>query len=307
MSDFFRLNENGTTVKIEVLAGVTSFLAAMYIIVVNPVIISEAGLPFSGVLTATIMVSAFSSIAMGLYANNPIVVAPGMGLNAFFTYSVVIGMKVPWQVALGAVFWSGVIFLLLSVFNIRVAIVNAIPRQIRYAITCGIGIFISFLGFVNAGLVEADPATLVRLGEIDSVVFVFLLGFCVTAYLMIRKVPGALILGIIFTSLLSFPIGRWFGGEEPLVAWQGLWSPPDFSLLFQMDLIGSLKLSFLPVIVAFLFTDMFDSLSTFIGVAEAADLTDDRGEPRNIKESLIVDGASTMISGLFGSKNNSED
>jgi len=300
MSDFFRLNENGTTVKIEVLAGVTSFLAAMYIIVVNPVIISEAGLPFSGVLTATIMVSAFSSIAMGLYANNPIVVAPGMGLNAFFTYSVVIGMKVPWQVALGAVFWSGVIFLLLSVFNIRVAIVNAIPRQIRYAITCGIGIFISFLGFVNAGLVEADPATLVRLGEIDSVVFVFLLGFCVTAYLMIRKVPGALILGIIFTSLLSFPIGRWFGGGEPLVAWQGLWSPPDFSLLFQMDLIGSLKLSFLPVIVAFLFTDMFDSLSTFIGVAEAADLTDDRGEPRNIKESLIVDGASTMISGLFG-------
>ena len=300
MRDIFRLEENGSTVKIEVLAGITSFLATMYIIVVNPVIISEAGLPFSGVLTATVMVSAFSSIAMGLYANNPIVVAPGMGLNAFFAYSVVIGMKVPWQVALGAVFWSGVVFLILSVFNVRVAIVNAIPRQIRYAITCGIGIFISFLGFVNAGLVEADPTTLVRLGEIDSVVLVFLLGFCVTAYLMIKKVPGALILGIVFTSLLSYPIGRWFGGAEPLVSWQGLWSPPDFSLLFQMDLIGSLKLSFLPVIFAFLFTDMFDSLSTFIGVAEAADLTDEHGEPRNIKESLIVDGASTMISGLFG-------
>ncbi len=300
MRDIFRLEENGSTVKIEVLAGITSFLATMYIIVVNPVIISEAGLPFSGVLTATVMVSAFSSIAMGLYANNPIVVAPGMGLNAFFAYSVVIGMKVPWQVALGAVFWSGVVFLILSVFNVRVAIVNAIPRQIRYAITCGIGIFISFLGFVNAGLVEADPATLVRLGEIDSVVLVFLLGFCVTAYLMIKKVPGALILGIVFTSLLSYPIGRWFGGGDPLVSWQGLWSPPDFSLLFQMDLIGSLKLSFLPVIFAFLFTDMFDSLSTFIGVAEAADLTDEHGEPRNIKESLIVDGASTMISGLFG-------
>ena len=300
MRDFFKLKENGSTVRIEVLAGITSFLATMYIIVVNPVIISEAGLPFSGVLTATVMVSAFSSIAMGLYANNPIVVAPGMGLKAFFTYSVVIGMEVPWQVALGAVFWSGVVFLILSIFNVRVAIVNAIPRQIRYAITCGIGIFISFLGFVNAGLVEADPATLVSLGEIDSVVLVFLLGFCVTAYLMIKRIPGALILGIVFTSLLSFPIGRWIGGGDPLVVWQGVLSPPDFSLLFEMDLLGSLKLAFLPVIFAFLFTDMFDSLSTFIGVAEAADLTDEHGEPRNIKESLIVDGASTVISGMFG-------
>ena len=301
MKDFFKLKENGTSVRTEVLAGITSFLAAMYIIVVNPAIISEAGVPFSGVLTATVLVSAFSSIAMGLYANNPILVAPGMGLNAFFAYSVILGMKVPWQIALGAVFWSGVVFLILSVFNVRVAIVNAIPKQIRYAITCGIGLFISFLGFMNAGLVEADPVTLVRLGQIDSVVLVFLLGFCVTAYLMIRRVPGALILGIIFTSLLSFPVGRWFGGEEPLVVWQGsILSLPDFSLLLQLDLIGSLKLAYLPVIFAFLFTDMFDSLSTFIGVAEAADLTDEHGEPRNIKESLIVDGASTMISGLFG-------
>ncbi len=300
MKDFFRINEFGTTVKTEVLAGLTSFLATMYIIVINPAVISETGMPFSGVLTATVLVSAFSSIAMGLYANNPIVVAPGMGINAFFAYSVVIGMKVPWQVALGVVFWSGVIFLILSVFNVRVAIVNAIPRQIRYAITCGIGMFISFLGFQNAGLVEADPVTLVRLGQIDSVVLVFVLGFCVTAYLMIRRVPGALILGILFTSLLSFPVGRWFGEGAPLVVWQGVFAPPDFSLLFQLDLTGSLKLSFLPVIFAFLFTDMFDSLSTFIGVAEAADLTDKHGEPRNIKQSLIVDGASTLISGLFG-------
>ncbi len=301
MKDFFRLKENRTTVKTEFLAGITSFLAAMYIIVVNPAIISETGMPFSGVLTATVLVSAFSSIAMGLYANNPIVVAPGMGINAFFAYSVVIGMKVPWQTALGVVFWSGVVFLVLSVFNVRVAVVNAIPRQIRYAITCGIGMFIAFLGFINAGMIEADPVTLVRLGQIDSVVMVFLVGFCITAYLMIRRVPGAIILGIIITSLLSFPVGRWVGAGEPLVVWKGVWASPDFSLLFQLDFVGSLKLSYLPVIFAFLFTDLFDSLSTFIGVAEAADLTDEHGEPRNIKQSLIVDAGSTLISGLFGS------
>jgi adenine/guanine/hypoxanthine permease len=300
MRDFFRIIENGTTIKTEVLAGLTSFLATMYIIVINPAIISETGMPFSGVLTATVLVSAFSSIAMGLYANNPIVVAPGMGINAFFAYSVVIGMKVPWQTALGVVFWSGVIFLILSVFNVRVAIVNAIPRQIRYAITCGIGMFIAFLGFQNAGLVEADPVTLVRLGQIDSVVLVFVLGFSVTAYLMIRKVPGALVLGILSASLFAFPIGRWVGTGDPLVVWQGVFAAPDFSLLFQLDLLGSLKFSFLPVIFAFLFTDMFDSLSTFIGVAEAADLTDENGEPRHIRQSLIVDGVSTLISGLFG-------
>lgn len=297
---FFKLEEYKTTVKIEVLAGITSFLATMYIIVVNPAIISEAGVSFSGVLTATVLVSAFSSIAMGLYANNPIVVAPGMGINAFFAYSVVIGMNVPWQVALGTVFWSGVIFLILSVFRVREAIVRAIPKQLRYAVTCGIGLFIAFLGFMNAGLVEGDPVTLLKLGKIDSVIFIFLIGFCLTAWLMVKKVPGALILGIIFTSLISIPFGRWIGSGEPLVVWQGVLAWPDFSLLFQLDFIGSLKLAFIPVIFAFLFTDMFDSLSTYIGVAEAADLTDEKGEPRNIRQSLIVDAFSTVISGLSG-------
>ena len=300
MESFFKLKQNGTSIQTEVLAGITSFLATMYIIVVNPGIISEAGLSFSGVLTATVLVSAFSSIAMGLYSNNPIVVAPGMGINAFFAYSVVIGMEVPWQVALGAVFWSGVVFLLLSIFRIRVAIVNAIPRQLRYAVTCGIGMFIAFLGFMNAGMIAADPVTLVRLGEIDTVVLIFLAGFCLTAFLMIRRVPGALIIGIIFTSLLSVLVGRWFGGGEPLVVWKGFLGYPDFSLLMELDFLGSLQLAFIPVIFAFLFTDLFDSLSTFIGVAEAANLTDEKGEPRNIRESLIVDAFSTLASGLAG-------
>jgi AGZA family xanthine/uracil permease-like MFS transporter len=145
MTAYFDLKKNNTILSTEIIAGVSSFLATSYIIVVNPSVLSQAGLPFAGVLTATVLVSFFSSLMMGLYAKNPIIVAPGMGLNAFFTYSVVIGMKVPWPVALGAVFWAGIVFLLLSVFNIRTQIVKAIPRQLRYAITAGIGMFINSL------------------------------------------------------------------------------------------------------------------------------------------------------------------
>ena len=307
MENLFKLKMNNTTVKTEVLAGITTFLATMYIIVVNPAIISATGMPFSAVLTATVLVSAFSSIAMGIYANNPIAVAPGMGLNAFFTYSVVLGMKVPWETALGAVFWSGIIFLLLSIFNVRTAIVKAIPKQLRYAIACGIGLFISFIGFKNANFIVDNPATLVGLGKIDPIVITFLIGLAITSIFVVKKVPGALILGITITTLIAIPVGRFWGdasavnfGTATLVTWNGFASAPDFSVLFKLDFIGSLKLSFLPVIFAFLFTDMFDSLSTFIGVAEAADLTDENGEPRNVKEALIVDGFSTTISGLLG-------
>lgn len=244
---------------------------------------------------------------MGIYANNPIVLAPGMGLNAFFTYSVVLGMKVPWETALGAVFWSGIVFLILSVFNVRTAIVAAIPRQLRYAIASGIGLFISFIGFKNAHFIVDNPATLVGLGTIDPITITFLAGLAITSILVVKKVPGALILGIALTTILAIPIGRFWGdasqinfGTATLVTWNGFAAQPDFSVFLKLDFIGSLKLAFLPVIFAFLFTDMFDSLSTFIGVAEAADLTDENGEPRNVKQSLIVDGISTTISGLFG-------
>ena len=307
MDSLFKLEQNNTTVKTEVLAGITTFLATMYIIVVNPAIISETGMPFSALLTATILVTAFSSIAMGIYANNPIVLAPGMGLNAFFTYGVVIGMKVPWETALGAIFWSGIVFILLSILNVRVAIVKAIPKQLRYAIASGIGLFISFIGFKSANFIVSNPATLIARGDLNPITITFLIGLAITAILVVRKTPGALILGISITTLLAIPIGRIWGdssainyGTSTLVTWGGFVSAPDWSLLFKLDLVGSLKLSILPVIFAFLFTDMFDSLSTFIGVAEAADLTDEDGEPRNVKQSLIVDGISTTISGLFG-------
>ncbi len=307
MKKYFRFEVYGTNFRTEVIAGITTFLATMYIIIVNPSIISETGMSFSGVLTATVLVSAFSSIMMGIYANTPIVLAPGMGINAFFTYSVVIGMGVKWEVALGAVFWSGIIFILLSIFNVRTMIVNAIPKQIRYATAAGIGLFITFIGFVNAKFIIANPATLLGICKLDAVTVTFFVGLIITALLIVKRIKGAIILGIIITTILAIPIGRMYGdasainfGIPTLVTWKGFFSMPDFSVFFKMDLIESLKLSLLPVIFALLFTDMFDSISTLIGVSEAADLMDENGEPRNIKEALIVDAFSTTISGLFG-------
>ena len=161
MKDFFNIKANNSSVKTEIIAGTTTFLTMMYIIVVNPMILSNAGMPFSGVLTATIMVSAFSSIMMGIYAKNPIALAPGMGINAFFTYSIVIGMNESYQNALGAVFWSGVIFLILSIFNVRTAIVKAIPKTLKRAIAVGIGFFIALNGFIDSGFIVSNSDTVV--------------------------------------------------------------------------------------------------------------------------------------------------
>ena len=307
LEKIFELKKNRTDIKTELLAGITTFLAAMYIIVVNPAIISKTGMPFNGVLTATVLVSAFSTIMMGIYAKNPILVAPGMGLNAFFAFSVVINMGVKWETALGSVFWAGIVFLILSVFNVRTSIVKAIPKQIRFAVSVGIGLFIALIGFVNAKFIVGDPETLIKLGKMDAISVTFLSGLLLTALLIVKKIKGALIIGIITTTIISIPIGRLYGdasavnfGLPTLVTWKGFFASPDFSLIMKMDLIGSLKFAIWPITFAFLFTDMFDSLSTFVGVAEAADLIDENGEPRNVKESLIVDAFSTTISGLFG-------
>ncbi|MBK7981959.1 MAG: NCS2 family permease [Ignavibacteriae bacterium] len=307
MNEFLNFSKYNTSLKTEILAGITTFLATMYIIVVNPAIISATGMPFSGVLTATVLVSAFSSIMMGIYANNPIVLAPGMGLNAFFTFSVVLGMGVKWEVALGAVFWSGIVFIILSVLKVRELIVKAIPKQIRYAIAAGIGLFITFIGFVNAKFIVDNPATLVSITKLNPIIVTFLIGLFITSIMIIKNVKGALIIGIIITTILSIPIGRFYGdasainyGVPTLVTWKGLMAMPDFSLILKLDFVNSLQFALFPVIFAFLFTDMFDSISTFIGVAEAANITDADGEPRNIKKSLLVDAVSTTISGLFG-------
>jgi len=299
MKKFFELSEHNTNGRTEIVAGITTFLATMYIVVVNPAIISQTGMSFNGVLTATVLVSAFSSIAMGLYANNPIVLAPGMGINAFFAYTVVLGMGVRWETALGAVFWSGVVFILLSVFNVRTLIVKAIPAQLRYAVAAGIGLFIALIGFTNSGFIASNPATIIGRNVLDEKTLTFLAGLAITAVLIAKRTKGALIVGIVVTTIGAAAIGRLWGAE-PVVVWRGLAAAPDFSTFVRLDLVGSLKFSMWPVIFALLFTDMFDSLSTFVGVAEAGNIKDDNGEPRNIKQSLIVDGLATAISGLAG-------
>ncbi|MEO6287583.1 MAG: NCS2 family permease [Dyadobacter sp.] len=301
MFSFSGLKKDNISVSTEILAGLSSFLATAYIIVVNPAILSQTGMPFSAVLTATILVSFFSSLMMGLYANNPILVAPGMGLNAFFTFTAVFTEKLSWQVALGTVFWSGIFFLLLSAFNVRSYIVKAIPKPLRFAIASGIGLFITLIGFANAKFIVASPATMVTLGKLNAPTLTFIAGLLITVVLLIRNVKGSILIGIILTSLLAWPIGRWWGGEEALITIDHIISKPDFSLLFQLDLVNSLKWSLAPIILAFVFTDMFDSLSTFVGLAEAANLLDENGEPRNIRKSLIVDAFSTTIAGLTGS------
>jgi adenine/guanine/hypoxanthine permease len=290
-----------TDSKTEIIAGVTTFLAAMYIIIVNPAVLTSAGMPFPGVLTATVIVSSLSSIAMGIYARNPIMLAPGMGINALFAYSVVNGMHVRWETTLGAVFWAGVCFLVLSVFNVRTLILKAIPKTLRLGIAGGIGLFISFIGFRNAGFIVASPATLLSRAALDPATITFVAGLAVTAFLVAKRVKGAMIAGIVLTTLMAVPVGRlWGNGAATLVTFRGVFAPPDFSLLFKLDLMGSLSPALWPVIFTFLFTVMFDGISTFVGVAEAGNLKDDDGEPRNIRQSLIVDSSSSILSGIFG-------
>lgn len=301
MPSFFELQKNKTSVQTEVIAGISSFLATAYIIVVNPSILSQAGLPFSGVLTATVLVCFFSSLMMGLYAKNPILVAPGMGLNAFFTYSAVLGMGVPWPTALGAVFWSGIFFLLLSVFNIRTYIVHAIPRPLRHAIAAGIGLFITLIGLANAGFVVKNTATIVGHASMSPQLIVFAAGLLLTAILIVRHVKGGILLGIVVTTLLATTLGRWWGGDVRLVNFSGVFAYPDFSLVGRLDLLGSLQFAVLPVIFAFVFTDLFDSLSTLVGLAEAANLLDKNGDPRNVKRALVTDAVATTLAGLVGS------
>ena len=308
MRDPFQLHQHRTSFSTELVAGLSSFLATSYIIVVNPAILSQTGMPFSAVVTATVLVSFFSTAMMGLYARNPILVAPGMGLNAFFAFTAVATLKVPWPEALGAVFWSGIFFLLLTLFNIRVYILRAIPRPLRYAIATGIGLFITLIGLKEAKFIVPNPATLIGSGPLTPSLLTFLAGLLFTAILIVRKVKGAMLYGILFTTLCAWPLGRWWGtetwsliGSIPLVKSPGWWAAPDFSLLFRLDLVHSLRWAAFPVIFSFIFTDLFDSLSTLVGLAEAADLLDANGEPRNVRRALLTDAVSTTIAGLLGS------
>jgi AGZA family xanthine/uracil permease-like MFS transporter len=299
LDTYFGVSRRGSSLRTEILAGIATFLASMYIIVVNPAILSDAGIPFSAALSATVLISFMSSLAMGLYARNPILVAPGMGMNALFTYTLVLGAGLSWEVALGCVFWSGVLFATLAMFNVREAIIDAIPPSLRYAITCGIGLFITFIGFKNAGFIVGSDATLVTLGSMDASLITFFIGMMATAILVIMRFNGALILGIALTTLLATPMGRLWGGEV-MVEWSGLAAWPDFSAVMQVDIWGALKVAYLPFIFVMLFTNFFDALSCFMALSESADLKDKNGSPRNLKRSMTVDAFASMIAAPLG-------
>ncbi len=302
----FKLKRNNTNIRTEIIAGITTFISGMYIIIVNPAILADAGIPYSAGLTATVILSAVSSIAMGLWAKNPIMIAPGMGINAYFTYSVVLALGIDPYIALGAIFWSGIIFILLSVFNIRTHIIKSIPKVIRIAGAVGIGLFISLIGFVNAGFIVAKPP-LIGVGKIDIKSFIFIAGLFITIILVVKKYKAGFILSIAITTFLAWAIGQWIipeatssGNINSLVHWKGTYSSPDFSWFFKMKIFESLKYAYIPVIFAMLFVDMFDSITTFVGIAEAGNLKDKNGDPLNIKNSMIVDGFATFLGGLFG-------
>lgn len=302
----FELKANHSNFKTEAIAGLTTFIAGMYIIVVNPTILKYAGIPYSAGLTATVLLSAFCTIAMGWYAKNPILVAPGMGINAYFTYSVVLAQGVRPALALGAIFWSGVFFVIISALNIRTAIIKAIPSTVRLGGAVGIGLFIAVIGFHNSGFIVAKPP-LTGVGIINAITLVFLAGLFITIILVVKKVKGAMVLGMVLTTLLAWPVGRWFGdasvvnhGVKTLINFDGIYAAPDFSWFLKADILGSLKYSYIPIIFALLFVDMFDSITTFVGVAEAGNLKDENGDPKYIKQSMIVDGFATLLGGVFG-------
>jgi len=293
-----------TSFSKELIAGLTTFLTMSYIIIVNPHILTDGtGMDFTGVLTATILVSSVSSILMGLYANLPYGLAPGMGLNAFFTYTLVLTKKIPWETALGAVFISGIVFVILSVFKARRVIVEAIPLSLRKAVAGGIGLFIAFIGFKNAGFIISSPVTFVTLGKFNLGVILFLIGLLITAVLIIYRVKGGLLLGIIITTLLALSFEKLFlSDQSALVKFTGsIFTLPDFKSAFlKMDIKGALTLGMIAPIFTFLFTDMFDSISTFVGIAEVAGLIDKKGQPINVGKALLVDAISTTISGPLG-------
>jgi AGZA family xanthine/uracil permease-like MFS transporter len=280
----------------EVIAGITTFLTMAYIVVVNPAILSSAGtgIPFSGALTATVLVCFTMTLLMGVYAKLPFGVAPGMGLNAFFAYTLVINGGIPWQTALGIVFWAGVLFLLVSATPLRERIAMAIPPSLRSATAAGIGLLLTFIGLQNSGFVAANPATMVGVGALDHRALLTLAALVVSVWLARRDNPLAYLAGIALVTAVSWAAGY----VTPPQSW---FSAPDFSSVFlKLDAWDALQLALIPAIVTVLLTDLFDSLSTFIGVAHAANLVDERGEPKNLRQGLIVDALATLGAGLFG-------
>ncbi len=291
----FGLKAHNTTIGTEILAGVTTFLTMAYIIFVNPAILADAGMDKGAVFVATCVVAALGSTIMGVWANYPIALAPGMGLNAYFTYSVVLGMGLSWQVALGAVFISGVLFLVLAVTRVREAIINAIPHSLKLAIAAGIGLFLGIIALKNAGLITAHKATLVTLGDVTQLPALLATGgFIAMVALDARKVPGAILIAILGTTATGMALG--------VTPFTGIVSaPPSLAPTFmQMDVAGALHLGLVSIVFAFLFVDLFDNAGALIGVAHRAGLLDKDGRLPRIGRALVADSAAAMASGVLG-------
>jgi len=292
---YFEFARLGTNWRTEILAGVTTFLTMAYIILVNPAILSATGMPLAAVTAATCLSAAFGSILMGVVARYPIALAPGMGLNAYFTYAVCLKMHIPWQTALGAVFLSGVLFLALTAVGIRQMILRAIPHELYAAVASGIGLFIAFIGFRNAGLVVGDPATLVTLGNIrNPSAYLALAGLILMVALMVKKVRSALLIGVLAVTGVAWAMGltHWTpsaGGFHSLA-----------STAFQLDIRGALNKGLLEIVFVFFFVDLFDNLGTLMAVAKRANLIDSDNNIPRLNRILFTDATATLFGSMTG-------
>jgi len=294
LDKFFKLTEHGTTVRTELLAGLTTFLTMAYILFVNPAILGDAGMPKDAVFVSTCLAAALGTLIMGLYANYPIGMAPGMGLNAYFAYAVVKGMGFPWQAALGAVFISGCLFLLVSLFRIRELIIHSIPKSLRTAIPAGIGLFLAIISLKSAGIVAASPATFVTLGDLHQPqAAMAIIGFLVIVALDRLKVRGALLIGILLVTVLSFLFGgNHFNG---IVA-----APPSIAPTFlQLDIKGALSMGLINVVLVFFLVELFDATGTLMGVAQRAGLMRD-GRMERLNKALLADSGAIVAGAVLG-------
>ncbi|WP_041960040.1 NCS2 family permease [Sulfurospirillum arsenophilum] len=292
--DFFKLEQNGTTVKTEFTAGFTTFLTMMYIVPVNAIIMSKTGMPMEALITATALITIFSSILNGLWANTPIAMSVGMGLNAYFTFGLVLGMKVPWQTALGVVFLSGLLFLILSLTPLRVWIMKSVPHDLRRAISAGIGSFIAFIGLKSMGMVIANPAVLVGVGNFKNPnVLLGVLGLVLVFAFYSWRLKGAFILAVVTTAIVA-----WVAGIAPYPT-EFFSMPASVSpIAFELDIKGALTLSLFPVIITFLITDLFDSLGTLAGVGYRAGLFTDDG--KELQKTLEIDALASTACAVVG-------
>ena len=294
--NLFKLSENGTTVRIEVMAGLTTFLTMAYIIIVNPDIMSTTGMDKGALFVATCLAAAIGCFIMGLWANYPIALAPGLGLNAFFAFGVVGGMGVPWQTALGVIFLSGVFFLIITILPIRVWIINAIPKSLKMSISAGIGLFIGVIALEIAGITVDHPATLVTLGKVTSIeVILVAVGFVAIVAMDRIGLKGAIIFGIVGTTVLAHIFGAAAGTEMNFTI------PSLAPTFLQLDIAGAFQIGMISVIIAFLFVDMFDTAGTLIGVSHRAGLLDKDGKLPRMGKALSADSVATITGSMLGS------